>query len=196
MGCSASVECCMVPGKADCTALVHTSKLRPKATCPIGKQKPVPPWPFQEHGCLRACVDPEKGLHHDKCPNYGQCAYYTQDHTMDVDDEDGSSSGELGNMFVPSVSGSNLDETGWRTGEDMQFMAITRCASNIGMTSEYGIKEFGKKRRAKVKLEWRWNEVKQYTWLRASSWPHAKSMIPVSVPAKLPPIETKFDNWN
>ena len=185
MGCSASVEGGIVPGKADCTArsaaIVHTSKLRPRATCPNGKQKP--PWPFQDHGCLRACVDPEKGLHHDKCPNYGKCAYYTQDHTMDDEDGDnissGSSSGELGNMFVPSVSESNLDVTG----EDTQFMAIMRCASDIGMTSEYGIKEFGKKRRAKVKLEWKWNEVKQYTWLRTSSWPHAKSLIPVKRPS-------------
>jgi len=196
MGCSASVECCMVPGRADCTArsaaIVHTSKVQPKATCPNGEQKPVPPWPFQEHGCLRACVDPEKGLHHDKCPNYGKCAYYTQDHTMDVDDEDlMRSSGELGNMFVPSASEPNLDETGWRTGEEVQFMAFTRCASTIGMTSD-----FGKKRKANVKLEWRWNEVNQYTWLRASSWPHAKTLIPVSIPAKLPPIETKFDSWN
>lgn len=33
--------------------------------------KPAPTWPYKEAGCLRACVDSAKGLHHGKCPNYG-----------------------------------------------------------------------------------------------------------------------------
>ena len=38
-------------------------------TAAADREKAATAW--QERGCLRGCINPGKGLHHTKCPNYG-----------------------------------------------------------------------------------------------------------------------------